>query len=123
MRGWAIIGGVARGRGGVAAAPARTARAGAATPFMAGELAAGALRALDKAKLPNLKNLDPSMLALAAQADPGNAHGAPYLWSVTGIGYDEALVDKALGEGTGSPRDTLALLFDPELAKKLASCG
>ena len=96
-----------------------------ASPFMAREIAAGAFRELDKAKLPNLKNLDPAMLALAAEADPGNAHGVPYLWSVTGIGYNEALVAKALGtEGTGSAsRDGFALLFDQANAKKLSACG
>jgi putrescine transport system substrate-binding protein len=92
-----------------------------ASPFMAREITAGALLPLDKAKLPNLKNLDPHMLALAAEADPGNAHGVPYLWSVTGIGYNKALVSKALGDD--GPRDTLALLFDPANAKKLADCG
>lgn len=92
-----------------------------ASPYMAREIRAGAFLRLDKAKLPNLKNLDPRMLALAAVADPGNAHGVPYLWSVTGIGYNTALVDRALGAGT--PRDSLALLFDPVIAKKLASCG
>ena len=95
-----------------------------ASPFMAREIKAGAFLALDKAKLPNLKNLDPAMLALAAEADPGNQYGVPYLWSVTGIGYNEALAAKASGaEGNNSPRDTLALLFDPANAKKLADCG
>jgi putrescine transport system substrate-binding protein len=92
-----------------------------ASPFMAREITAGALLSLDKAKLPNLKNLDPHMLALAAEADPGNRHGVPYLWSVTGIGYNEELVAQALG--TDQRADTLALLFNPELAKKLAGCG
>jgi len=92
-----------------------------ASPFMAREITAGAFRELDKSKLPNLKNLDPQMLALAAEADPGNKYGVPYLWSVTGIGYNKALVEKALG--AEAPRDTLALLFDPENAKKLADCG
>jgi putrescine transport system substrate-binding protein len=92
-----------------------------ASPFMAREITAGAFRVLDKAKLPNFNNLDPQMLALAAEADPGNAHGVPYLWSVTGIGYNEALVAKALGDK--APRDTLALVFDPDTAKKLAACG
>ena len=91
-----------------------------ASPFMTREIAAGAFRELDKSKLPNLKNLDPQMLALAAEADPGNRYGVPYLWSVTGVGYNKALVEKALGEG---PRDTLALLFDPAKAKKLSDCG
>jgi putrescine transport system substrate-binding protein len=92
-----------------------------ASPFMAREITAGAFRELDKSKLPNLKDLDPQMLALAAEADPGNKYGVPYLWSVTGIGYNKALVEKALGaEGA---RDTLALLFDPANAKKLSDCG
>jgi putrescine transport system substrate-binding protein len=91
-----------------------------ASPFMAREIKAGAFLALDKAKLPNLKNLAPAMLALAAEADPGNRYGVPYLWSVTGIGYNEALVAKALGDG---PRDTLALVFDPANAKRLTDCG
>jgi putrescine transport system substrate-binding protein len=91
-----------------------------ASPFMAREIKAGAFLELDKSRLPNLRNLDPEMLALAAEADPGNAHGVPYLWSVTGIGYNDALVAKALGEGR---RDSLALVFDPDNAKKLAACG
>src|SRR6201993_567925 len=53
-----------------------------ASPFMAREIKAGAQRELDKAKLPNLKNLDPAMLALAAEADSANRYGVPYLWSV-----------------------------------------
>jgi putrescine transport system substrate-binding protein len=92
-----------------------------ASPFMARQIKAGAYLALDKAKLPNLKNLDPRMLELAAAADPGNAHGVPYLWSVTGIGYNVAMVERALGAAV--PRDTLALLFDPASAEKLAGCG
>jgi putrescine transport system substrate-binding protein len=92
-----------------------------ASPYMARQITAGAYLALDKAKLPNLKNLDPRLLAQAAIADPGNAHGVPYLWSVTGIGYNVAMLQRALGEA--APRDSLALLFDPALAKKLAGCG
>src|SRR5277367_1709835 len=92
-----------------------------ASPFMAREIIAGAFRPLDKAKLPNLKNLDPQILALAAEADPGNKYGVPYLWSVTGIGYNKMLVEKAIG--AGGSRDTLALLFDPANAEKLSDCG
>jgi putrescine transport system substrate-binding protein len=92
-----------------------------ASPYMARQIAAGAYRPLDKAKLPNLKNLDPRMLALAAAADPGNAHGVPYLWSVTGIGYNVAKLDRALGATT--PRASFALLFDSASARKLTRCG
>src|SRR4051812_34911816 len=92
-----------------------------ASPFMARQIAAGAYLKLDKAKLPNLGNLDPRLMELAATADPGNAHGVPYLWSVTGIGYNAAMLDRALGED--APRDRLALVFDPSNAAKLAGCG
>src|SRR6266566_3892282 len=92
-----------------------------ASPFMARQIAAGAYLPLDKRKLPNLRNLDPRLMALAAIADPGNAHGVPYLWSVTGVGYNVAMLERALG--TDVPRDSLAFLFDPTFAAKLARCG
>jgi putrescine transport system substrate-binding protein len=92
-----------------------------ASPFMARQIAAGAYLPLDKAKLPNLKNLDPRMMALAATADPGNTHGVPYLWSVTGLGYNTAILDRALGPE--APRDSLGLIFDPEIAARLERCG
>ncbi len=92
-----------------------------ASPFMARQIAAGIYRQLDKSKLDGWKNLDPKILALVAAADPGNAHGVPYLWSVTGLGYNIAKVDAALGRQ--APVDSWALLLDPANAKKLAGCG
>jgi putrescine transport system substrate-binding protein len=92
-----------------------------ASPFMARQIAAGVYRTLDKAKLPNWKNLDPKILELVAGADPVNAHGVPYLWSDTGIGFNEEQVRAALGEE--APLDSLALIFDPANAQKLAACG
>ena len=92
-----------------------------ATPFMARQIAAKVYRALDKAKLPNWHNLDPRILELAAAADPSNMHGVPYLWSDTGIGYNEAQLRAALGEA--APVDGLGLIFDKAVAEKLAGCG
>jgi putrescine transport system substrate-binding protein len=101
-----------------------------ASPFLARQITAGAYLTLDKGKLSNLKNLDPHMLALAAAADPGNRYGVPYLWSVTGLGFNTAMLDRALGPPAeapadvhGVPRDTLALVFDPEIARKLDRGG
>jgi putrescine transport system substrate-binding protein len=92
-----------------------------ASPFMARQIAAKVYLALDRSKLAGWKNLDPKILDLVAAADPGNAHGVPYLWSVTGLGYNKAMVYGALGEA--APVDSWALLFDPANAKKLAKCG
>src|SRR5580692_3303747 len=92
-----------------------------ASPFMARQIAAGVYRVLDKSKLPGWRNLDPHILELFSAADPDNAHGAPYLWSDTGIGYNERQVRAALGET--SPVAGLGLIFDPTLSEKLAPCG
>jgi putrescine transport system substrate-binding protein len=92
-----------------------------ASPFMARQIAAKVYLPLNKAKLSGWKNLDPKILDLVAAADPGNTHGVPYLWSVTGLGYNKAMVLAALGER--APVDSWALLFDPANAKKLADCG
>ena len=61
------------------------------------------------------------MMALAETADPGNRYGVPYLWSVTGLGYNTAMLDRALGPD--APHDSLALVFDPEIAAKLDRYG
>jgi putrescine transport system substrate-binding protein len=92
-----------------------------ASPFMARQIAAGVYRKLDPNALPNRKNLDPRIMASVAGADPGNAHGVPYLWGVTGLGYNVTMVRAALGNN--APVDSWALLFDPANAKKLAHCG
>src|SRR5437899_7954707 len=92
-----------------------------ASPFMARQIAAGVYRVLDRSKLSNWQNLDPRILELVSPADPGNAHGVPYLWSFTGIGVNETQFQAALGEA--GPRDSLALIFDPAVAAKLARCG
>jgi putrescine transport system substrate-binding protein len=88
---------------------------------MARQITAGVYRPLDKAKLSNWQNLDPRILELVAPADPGNAHGMPYLWSDTGIGYNEAQVHWALGET--APADSLILICDPAVAAELPGCG
>lgn len=92
-----------------------------ARPLARELVAAGQLRALDKAALPNFGNLDQAILADLAQFDAGNAHVVPYMWGTTGIGMNTAQVRAALGGGVAL--DSWNLLFDPALASKLSSCG
>jgi putrescine transport system substrate-binding protein len=92
-----------------------------ASPFLARQVIAGVYRKLDKAKLANYGNLDPQILAAAANADPGNQYGVPYLWGTTGIGYNPDKVKAALG--AKAPTDSLKLVFDPANAAKIAGCG
>jgi len=51
---------------------------------------AGLLATLTKARLPNLRNLDPRFAD--ASYDPGRKHSVPYTWLVYGIGYRKSAV-------------------------------
>ena len=84
------------------------------------QIKAGAYQTLDKSKLPNLKNLDPQLMAKVALHDPGNAHGVIYLWGTNGIGYNEKKVTELLPD---APLDSWRMVFDPKVASKLAKCG
>jgi putrescine transport system substrate-binding protein len=81
---------------------------------------AGVLKPLDRSKLGNFRNLDPAILERVQGNDPGNRHAIPYLWGTTGIGYNPDLAERALGTRT---IDSLAAVFDPAVASKLAGCG
>ncbi|MGU7772720.1 polyamine ABC transporter substrate-binding protein [Burkholderia sp. MR1-5-21] len=89
--------------------------------YMAKQIQAGVYQKLDKSKLPNLKNLDPVLMKIISQADPGNQYGAPYAYGTDGIGYNVQAVQKALG--ANAPVDSWSLVFDPANLSKLKSCG
>jgi putrescine transport system substrate-binding protein len=76
---------------------------------------------LDKRKLSGLSNIDPAILSGLGDVDPGNQYVVPYLWGTTGLGVNVNKVREILGED--AVLDTWALLFDPEISKKLADCG
>ncbi len=89
--------------------------------FLERQVKAGLLKELDKSKLPNLENLDPAVLAVAAKHDPDNAHSIPYMTFTIGLGYNTAKVAEALGADAAV--DSWDLLFNPEISSKLAGCG
>src|ERR1700689_3030915 len=84
------------------------------------QIKAGVYLPLDKSKLPNLKNMDPQLMAKVAFHDPGNAHGVIYLWGTNGIGYNEKMVKELLPD---APLDSWGMVFDPKVASKVANCG
>jgi putrescine transport system substrate-binding protein len=88
--------------------------------FLERQIKAGVFMKLDKSKLPNLANLDPEIMERVGKHDPGNEYAVPYLWGTTGIGYNPEKVKAALGTDT---IDSWAMIFEPENAKKLQSCG
>jgi putrescine transport system substrate-binding protein len=92
-----------------------------ASPYLARQEVAGIYQPIDKAALKNYGNLDPQILAAAANADPGNRFGVPYMWGTTGMGFNTAMVKARLGDA--APLDSSRLLFDPANANKLQDCG
>jgi putrescine transport system substrate-binding protein len=84
------------------------------------QIKAGVYKTLDKSKLPNLKNMDPQLMARVAQHDPDNAHGIIYMWGTNGIGYNAKMVHALMPD---APLDSWALVLDPAVASKVAKCG
>ena len=72
----------------------------------------GQLQPLDKAKLPNVRNVDPAYLNTSF--DPGNRFSVPYAMSTTILGYNDAKMKEL-----GLPTNTWAAIFDPKLLEKV----
>ena len=81
---------------------------------------AGALAAIDRAKVPNWKNLDPALMRRVESSDPGNRHGAIYLWGSIGLGINP---DRIRALAPAAPLDSWSLLLDPAWSKRVAPCG
>ncbi len=92
-----------------------------ALPFLARQLQGGIYMPLDKSKLPNMKDLDPGVLASLNKTDPQiTVHAVPYMIAGTGVAYN---VDKIAELAKGAPTDSWGLLFDPKWSSKLKACG
>src|SRR5512144_16039 len=72
----------------------------------------GRLKPIDKAAIPNLKNIDPRYLN--TPFDPGNKYSVPYAMSTTIIGYNDEKMKEL-----GLPTDTWAVIFDPKYLEKV----
>lgn len=70
------------------------------------------LRPLDKTKIPNLRNVDPTFLN--QPYDPGNKYTAPTVLTLTSVGYNDQKL-KALGVDPTS----WSVIFDPNVLKKI----
>ncbi len=92
----------------------------ASTEYFGREIKAGVYIPLDRAKLPNWKNLDPRILEIQTVHDPGNVHSVPYMHAISGFAYN---VDMIKARMPNAPVDSLDMIFKPEIVSKFADCG
>lgn len=91
-----------------------------ASPFLALQIPARLYQKLDRAKLPNYRNLDAALMKQLERYDPGNEHAIPWMWGTTGIGYNAERVLKIMPD---APVYSLRMLFDPAIIARFKSCG
>ena len=80
----------------------------------------GIMKPLDKRLLPNLADLDPSLLKIYDHYDPGLRHGVPYLWGTTGFTYNVRKIRERMPD---APLDSAGLVFRPEVVSRFSDCG
>ena len=88
--------------------------------FLPRQIKAGAYQKINRDLIPNYKNIDPALLKLLEQADPGNQYAVPYFSGVN------TLAITAKGKeilGGKLPENGWDLLFKPEYTSKLKGCG
>jgi putrescine transport system substrate-binding protein len=80
----------------------------------------GIFEKLDMSKLPNMRHLDPEIMAKIDVFEEVKGYTVPYHWGTTGIAWNVEMVRERLPD---FPMDSAAVMFDPEIASKLADCG
>jgi len=86
------------------------------------QIEGGLLQKLDRSRLTNWGNLDPTLLKQLASVDPGNQYLVDWLWGYVTVGINIPKVKAALGS-MPMPDNAWSLIFDPKYAAKLKSCG
>jgi len=86
------------------------------------QIEGGLLQKLDRSKLSNWGNLDPTLLKQLETVDPGNQYLVDWLWGYVTVGINVPKVKAALGD-LPMPDNAWSLIFDPKYASKLKSCG
>jgi putrescine transport system substrate-binding protein len=88
--------------------------------FLERQLQADIYRKLDKALLPNLRNVDPDVARAVALYDPGNQYAVDYMWITSGVGYNVASIRQRMPD---APVDSWRMVFDPAVVAKFQDCG
>src|SRR4051812_36193935 len=94
--------------------------------FAKAQIEGGLLQKLDRSKLSNWSNLDPTLLKQLAVVDPGNQYLVDWLWGYVTVGINVPKVKAALAAPPNAlpmPDNAWSLIFDPKYANKLKGCG
>ncbi|MEO8312738.1 MAG: polyamine ABC transporter substrate-binding protein [Caldimonas sp.] len=94
--------------------------------FAKTQIEGGLLQKLDRSRLGNWGNLDPTLLKQLAAVDPGNQYLVDWLWGYVTIGINVPKVKAALAalpNALPMPENAWSLIFDPKYAAKLKGCG
>ena len=86
------------------------------------QIQAGAYQEIDKSLISNYNNIDPELLKMMDQVDPGNKYAVPYFWGINTLAINKDQVAKALGSDA-LPANEWDLVCNPEYTAKLKSCG
>lgn len=91
-----------------------------ASPHLGRQIPKGLWHTLDRRRLKNAGNVDPAILAMLTEVDPGNRYAVPYTWGTLGLIYN---ADAIRAINPHAPTDSLDMIFDPSVAKDFKRCG
>ncbi len=95
---------------------------GPSNGFVGRQIQAGAYQKIDKSKIPNYELISPALLEKMAMTDPGNEFVVPFFWGINTLAINVDKVKAALGSDK-LPDNEWDLVFNPEYAEKLKTCG
>lgn len=88
--------------------------------YLQAQIELGLYQKLDKSRMRNLDNLDPSIAAKLARFDRGNAHAVDYMFGTVGLAYNAEAVKAAM---PNAPLNSLAMIWDPQVVSQFSRCG
>jgi len=91
-----------------------------ASPHLGREIPKGLWQRLDKARLRNLANADPSIMKVLRRVDPQNAFAIPWMWGTLGVMFNSDMVRARLRPG---PIRVIDMVFKPEIVARFKDCG
>jgi putrescine transport system substrate-binding protein len=91
-----------------------------ASPHLGRQIPKGLWLPLDPASIPQRVNVDPRLLEIMRGVDPENRYAIPYVWGTTGIIFNPEKIRAIM---TDAPVDSLAMIFQPDIAARFQQCG